>query len=140
MRSRVATAGLLALAFACGSDALAQAAGSAAQFGVGATVRPSVPATQALATLPLPPGTQLLGDTPFGGSYHYPGSLPAAVEFFRTAMHGNGYRLVARVQQPDRTRLLWERDGERVDVECRAVLGTAAATRIVVVASALREG
>jgi hypothetical protein len=144
MRSRMASAGLLALAFACGSSAcgsaFAQPADASGQLGVGVTVRPSRPATQALASLPLPPGSQALSDTPFGGSYHYPGTVPDAVEFFRTAMHGNGYRLVGQQQHPDRTRLLWERGAERVELDCRAVLGATAATRIIVVASVMREG
>jgi hypothetical protein len=81
-----------------------------------------------------------LGTTPFGGSYHYPGSVPDAVAFFRMAMHGNGFRLVGQQQHPGRSRFLWERDGERVELECRAVLGATAATRIVIAASAMREG
>jgi hypothetical protein len=111
-----------------------------AQLGVGVLVRPSRPAPQALATLPMPPGSQALSETPFGGSYHYPGHLADAIGFFQMAMHGGGYRLVSQQQHPDWTRLLWERDGERVELECRAVLGAAAATRIVVIASTMREG
>jgi hypothetical protein len=140
MRSRVVSAGLLALALACGAPVGAQPADRTGQLGVGVLVRPSRPAPQALATLPLPPGSQALSGTPFGGSYHYPGNVAEAVWFFRTAMHGDGYRLVGQQQRPDWTRLVWERDGQRVQLECRAVLGTTSATRIVVTATTLREG
>jgi hypothetical protein len=140
MRSRVVTAGLLALMLALGRPAPAQPASAASQLGVGAVVRPSRPAPRALASLPLPPGSRAMGETPFGGSYAFPGSVPDAVEFFRTAMHGHGYRLVGEQQGAGQTRLVWQRDGERVELECRAVFGVAPATRIVVVASAMREG
>ena len=93
-----------------------------------------------MAKLRLPPGSRALSDTPFGGSYHYPGDVTDAIGFFHVAMPGDGYRLVSQQQHHEWARLLWERNGERVQLECRAVLGTTAATRIVVVASSMREG
>jgi len=135
MHPRKVSAGLLALGLACGT-AVAGPAETGAQLQVGVTVRPSKPATQALASLPLPPGSRAIHDTPFGGTYHAPAPLAEATQSLRTAMHAQGYRLLSDQPRNDGTRLVWQRDEVRVEFECREILGRIPATRIVVVASA----
>lgn len=139
MHPRAVSAVLLALGLACGTPLPAPAA-TGARLEVGVVVLPSKPATQALASLPLPPGSRAIQGTAFGGTYHAPASLAEATEYLRTAMHAQGYRLLSDLPRGDGARLVWRRDKAQVEFECREVLGRIPATRITVVASVMREG
>ena len=106
---------------------------------VGVSVRPSRPAPHALATLPLPPGAQALTSHRFGGSYRYAGAVAQATDFYASAMPQLGYRLAVNRHVDDAATQVWLRTGERVELEFRQTLGTAASTRIVVTAGATTD-
>lgn len=105
-------------------------------FQVTAKVMPRHPAPQALAELPMSPGTLPLTANPFGGSYYFAGDLDAAINFYRMEMPKLGYRLVR--MNNDGSELTWHDADTRVELRLQQVLGTKPATRIVVLASERR--
>ena len=102
-------------------------------FQVTVRVMPRHPAMQALAALPMPPGTMPLTASSFGSSYYYAGELRAAADFYRLEMPKLGYQLVRA--SSDGSDLTWHDANTRVELRLRQVLGIRPATRIVVFAS-----
>lgn len=103
---------------------------------VTARVAPRHPAPQALATLPIPPGSRSMTAGRFGGSYHYAGEAGTAAHFYRHEMPRLGYRLVRT--NGDGSELTWEDAHARIELRFRRALGSIPTTRIVVAASARR--
>jgi hypothetical protein len=110
------------------------------QLGVSVTVAPSRPAPAALVHLPFPAGTQAMTAQRFGGSYRCEADLDATVAYYQTAMPALGYRLARARHEGDAASLVWEKPGERIELDLRQALGTTPTTRIVVVASAVDAG
>ena len=102
-------------------------------FQVTARVLPRQPPTQALAALPLPPGSRQLTTGSFGASYYFAGEPEDAAAFYLAEMPRRGYRLVS--VSSDGTELTWHGPQTRIELRLNRVLGTRPATRIVVFAS-----
>lgn len=127
---RIALAPLLVTA------SLAAASGPAhaqdGRFQVSVRVLPG-PAPAAVE-LPVPPQSQLLSQNAHARTMLYPGNVERARRFYEDAMPAAGFRLASG--QGDGSVSLWENADSRAEVLLHPVLGSADATRIVLMISA----
>lgn len=113
-------------------------AASYGQFSVGVQVVSSAPADRTLlASVPTPANAAVMQVSRSARHHAFPGSVAQAAEFFRTALPTSGWHLVQLGGDGEQAQQqVWESRQGRVVVRLQAALGSTAATRISLSASA----
>jgi len=139
MRQHTALLLLLAVAALAPMNASAAAHG---QFSVGVQVVSSAPADRALlASVPAPVNAVVMLAGRNARHHVYSGPLAQAADFFRSALPASGWHLVKLGGDGEHTQeQVWESSHGRVVVRLQAALGSSAATRISLSASAHQRG
>lgn len=131
---------LLLLATALALSPMSAGAAAHGQFSVGAQVVSSAPADRALlASVPAPANAVLMRATRSVRDHAFSGSLVQAADFFRATLPADGWRLVQLGGDGEHSQQqVWESARGRIVVRLQAALGSTAATRISLSASAPR--
>ncbi|MDP1696533.1 MAG: hypothetical protein Q8L45_01890 [Xanthomonadaceae bacterium] len=139
MRQHTALLLLLAVAALAPMNASAAAHG---QFSVGVQVVSSAPADRALlASVPAPANAAVMLAGRNARHHVFSGTIAQAAEFFRATLPTAGWHLVQLGGDSDTAQeQVWESSHGRVVVRLQAALGSTAATRISLNASARRQG
>lgn len=106
-------------------------------FAVGVTVVSGRTDPALFEAVPLPQPLQVMTIGRYGRHHRYSGALDQAAAFFNAEMPRRGYRLLQLHEATGAQEQLWEDGRSRVLLRLRQALGTPAATRISVQASAL---
>lgn len=113
-------------------------AASYGQFSVGVQVVSSAPADRTLlASVPTPANAALMQVSRSARHHVFAGTLAQAAEFFRAALPASGWHLVQLGGDGEQAQQqVWESAQGRLMVRLQAALGSTAATRISLSASA----
>jgi len=112
------------------------------QFSVGVQVVSSAPADRALlASVPAPANAAVMAISRSARHHVFSGTLAQAADFFRATLPASGWHLVQLGGDDEQSQQqVWESAHGRVVVRLQAALGSTAATRISLSASAKQRG